>query len=396
MSNTIGSKIRIESIDVLRGIIMIIMALDHTRDYFHESAILQDPTNLSTTTAPLFFTRWITHYCAPVFMFLAGISAYLFGQHKRIGQLSKYLLSRGLWLVVFEIVVMSFIMTFNPTYNLILLTILWAIGWSMVVLSLLVHTGTKGVLLIGLVLIFGHNVFDLFESTRGGNGNVLLQLLVTNRGTAIPLLPNHLLLIGYAILPWTGVMAIGYALGSLFRGSVDLVYRKKLLTRIGLAATLLFIVLRIVGIYGDPNPFEQQGTAIKSVISFFNVTKYPPSLQFICMTIGPAMIVLAYLENIKNGITKFFLVYGKVPFFYFALHFLTIHLLETIIFFASGHSISQAVDPASPFVFRPSNFGFGLPVTYLMWITVVLLMYYPCRWFGKYKQTHQKWWLSYL
>ena len=372
------------------------MALDHTRDYFHQSAILEDPTNLSTTTAPLFFTRWITHFCAPIFIFLAGMSAFLFGQQKKTGQLSKFLLTRGIWLVVFELVVLSLIMTFNPKYNLILFTILWAIGWSMVVLSLLVRFGINTVLVIGLVLVFGHNVFDLFESTKGANGPILLQLLITNRGTALPLAPNHLLLIGYAILPWTGVMAIGYAIGSLFSAATDPIYRKKMLLRFGLATSVAFIVLRILGIYGDPNPFSQQDTTIKSILSFFNVTKYPPSLQFVCMTIGPAMIGLAFLEPIKNGITRFFLVYGKVPFFYFALHFLVIHLLETIAFFATGHSISQASDPASPFLFRPASFGFGLPVTYLVWITVVLLMYFPCKWFGKYKQTHQKWWLSYL
>lgn len=375
---------------------MVIMALDHTRDYFHESAILEDPTNLSTTTAPLFFTRWITHFCAPVFIFLAGISAFLFGQQKRTAVLTKYLLTRGIWLVIFEVVVMSLIMTFNPKYNLILVTILWAIGWSMFFLSLLVHLSIKGVLVVGLVLVFGHNIFDLFESTRGANGPVLLQLLVTNRGTALPLAPNHLLLIGYAILPWTGIMAIGYAIGSLFSASTEPAYRRRFLLRTGLAATLAFIILRILGIYGDPNAFSQQDTVTKSILSFFNVTKYPPSLQFVCMTIGPAMIGLAYLEPVKNRVTKFFLVYGRVPFFYFALHFLVIHLLETIVFFASGHALSQAIDPASPFLFRPAIFGFGLPVTYLIWITVVLLLYYPCKWFGKYKQTHQNWWLSYL
>jgi len=386
---------RINSIDILRGCIMLIMALDHVRDYFHEQALIAQPTNLLTTTPQLFFTRWITHYCAPLFLFLSGISAFLSGQRKTKKELSVFLIKRGLWLIVAEIFIMTFILSFNPKYSLILLIVIWAIGWSMIILGLLLHTSYTVIAIVGIILVFGHNITDYLPPINNAATEVFLRIFVSGSGTAYPF-AGRTILFAYAILPWTGIMLLGFTFGQLYKAKFDAIRRKKILLWSGIGAIVLFIVLRFINHYGDPAPWSSQKNGLFTFLSFINTTKYPVSLQFTCMTLGPGLIALALLDNIKDGWFNFVKVYGKVPLFFFAGHFLLAHLLCVIAFFATGHTTDQIVDTNSPFFFRPVEFGFSLRTTYLIWLQVVLLMYYPCKWYGRYKEMHRKWWLSYV
>ncbi|WP_426329449.1 DUF1624 domain-containing protein [Pedobacter sp. R-06] len=385
---------RILSIDILRGLVMIIMALDHTRDFFHVGAMTGDPLNPDTTTGMLFFTRWITHFCAPTFVFLSGLSAYLSAQNKTAAQASSFLLKRGLWLILIEIVVITFGLTFNPTYNFIILQVIWAIGTSMIFLGLASRISYKTVLTIGLILVFGHNLFNLFPAPADSNGGLILKIFFTASGTVVPLSANHFVGVFYAILPWTGVMFVGYGIGAWYKKGYAADRRQRNLLTIGLLTIFVFISLRLINIYGDPVPRKEYHDFFKNLLAFFNVNKYPPSLQYIAMTLGPAMLFLALTEKLSNRFTRITSVYGAVPFFYYVLHFYLLHTLLIVVFFATGHSTKEIVQV--PFWFRPATFGFNLPIVYLIWFCVVASLYLPCRWFKRYKETHRQWWLSYV
>ena len=371
---------------------MVIMALDHTRDFFHLTAMTDDPLNLATTTVPLYFTRWITHFCAPAFVFLSGISAYLSSLKKSRQQAAAFLVKRGLWLIVVEIVIITFGLTFNPFFSFIILQVIWAIGTSMVLLGIFSLLPYRVIALIGALLFFGHNITDHIILPDTGTAANLWKMFLTTSGNILPAGGGRLIGDFYAILPWTGVMMMGYAAGRLFTAKILAERRKKLLYIAGVSLCALFILLRFINVYGDPVLWKQQD----GVLGFLNTTKYPPSLQYLCMTLGPSLIILSLLENARNGITSFFTVYGKVPFFYYVLHFYIIHSLLVIIFYMTGHNNSQISDPQVPFLFRPVLFGYGLPIVYLIWLSVVAVLYYPCRWFARYKETHRKWWLSYV
>ncbi len=395
MTQPLSTRQRIASIDTLRGIVMVIMALDHCRDFFHIDAMTGQPTDMATTTAILFFTRWVTHFCAPVFVFLSGTAAYLNGQKKTRAQLSKFLLARGGWLMAVEVVLMTLILTFNPLYNIIFLEVIWAIGISMVILSLLVYLPFRMLLLVGLLIFFAHNLLDYPEAARMGKLNIAWGIL-HGRNAVIPLNATHILLVAYSFLPWTGLMILGYCCGRLFSDAADPLFRRKILLRTGFALVSLFIALRFINAYGDPFQWTTQRNGITSFLSFMNVNKYPPSLIFCCMTIGPALVLLALVENIENRVTRFFTVYGRVPLFYFITHFFFIHVLCVVLFFASGFQVKDAFNPAAPFAFRPPQFGYPLWVVYLIWMGIVLCLYPLCRKYGRYKRTHRQWWLSYL
>lgn len=385
---------RILSIDILRGLVMIIMALDHTRDFFHIGAMTGDPLNPDTTTGMLFFTRWITHFCAPTFVFLSGLSAYLSAQKKTPAQASLFLLKRGIWLIFIEIAVISLGLTFNLQYNFIILQVIWAIGWSMVFLALASRISYKPVLIIGLILVFGHNVFNLFPEPKDATAGMILKVFFTASGTVVPLNSNHFIGVFYAILPWTGVMFLGYGIGTWFKRNYEAKLRQRNLLIVGSLTVLLFIGLRLINVYGDPAPRKEYHDLFKNLLAFFNVSKYPPSLEYIAMTIGPAMLILAVIEKLNNRFTRITSVYGAVPFFYYVIHFYLLHTLLVVLFFATGYSTKEIVQV--PFLFRPVTFGFSLPIVYLIWICVVASLYLPCRWFKKYKETHRQWWLSYV
>jgi uncharacterized membrane protein len=379
---------RLPQIDVVRGLAMVVMALDHVRDFFHITAQTANPLDLNTTTPFLFFTRWITHFCAPTFLFLSGVSAFLSGRSKALPIVSRFLILRGLWIVLVDFMVISLALTFNPNYNLVMLTVLWAIGCSMMLLGLILRISPKLVLPLGLLLFLTHDYIGLHTAAATGPFSGLSKVLFNGIYVA-PVGADHAIAFLYAVLPWAAVVFLGYGTGRWIQDRKKVVFA-------GVALLALFLVLRALNQYGDPQPWSRQPTVLWSLLSFVNTTKYPPSLQFLSMTLSASLLFMAAVWTRQNWFQRFTTVYGRVPFFYYVLHLILAHLFVVLAFYATGHTNAQIIDPKSPFWFRPQVFGFSLPVTYLVWLTVVLLLYYPCRWFDRYKRTHQQWWLRYL
>lgn len=387
---------RIYSIDVLRGAVMVIMALDHVRDFFHYTASTDSPTNLMTTTAPLFFTRWITHFCAPTFLFLAGISAYLTGQKKTIRQLASFLIKRGFWLVLVEVFIVTLAWTYNPFYNLIILQVIWAIGLSMIILGCMLWLPLNIILLAGLMIIGLHNLLDYAEISRHGQVNILWELMHHGNFKVESLSASHLVVIVYAFLPWTGIMLTGYGLGRIFTPGFYAASRRSILFGLGSSFLLLFIFLRFLNQYGDPAPWHTQRSQFFTFLSFINLSKYPPSLDYITMTLGAAMIMLGLLDRISKNSFSFLRVFGTVPFYFYVLHLYLVHAITVIVFFIQGYSTKDIPPQHSPFLFRPDHFGFHLPGVYLIWLLVLLILYPLCKKYNRYKSNHTQWWLSYL
>ena len=387
---------RIESIDILRGVVMVIMALDHVRDYFHYGSFFIDPTDLETTTPMLFFTRFITHYCAPVFVFLAGTSAFLYGSRKTKPELFKFLFSRGIWLIFLEIIVNNLIWTFDFSYSIIIFQVIWAIGFSMVCLSFLIYLPKKVLLVIGIILIAGHNLLDGIVTEGQSLQSIIWYVLHQEQFLVIN--PNQLIVLKYPVIPWIGIMVLGYLFGTFYQKDYALATRKKWLLGLGLGALIIFFVLRGLNIYGDLTPWRVQDTITKTVISFFNITKYPPSLLFICITLGPALLFLWTIESTKNRATDFFLVFGRVPLFYYFLHVLLIHLLAIGGILIFGGNWEDMILTADGFLnANLISYGYSLQIVYLVWISVVLLLYPLSKKYMIYKANNKdKWWLSYL
>jgi uncharacterized membrane protein len=385
---------RITSVDLLRGIIMIIMALDHTRDFFHFDAQTGSPLNLSTTTPILFFTRWITHFCAPVFVFLSGTSAFLQSARKSKKELSIFLITRGLWLILVEVTIVNLLLTFDLEFSFIALEVIWAIGISMVILALMIWLPFEIILAAGLLIILGHNTLDFYERDQTTPFSATYDLI--HRQGLHPLWEKHQLLILYPFLPWAGLMMLGYCLGKVLRNN-DAAYRKRFLVITGLSAITLFIILRFINVYGDPIRWSPQATGFYSFLSFINSSKYPPSLFFMCMTIGPALLLMAWWDNIQNGFTKVVSVYGRVPFFYFLVHLFVLHLFSAFTYFMRGHSFAEGANPTAFIKFIQPGEGFQLRYVYLAWLAVVIGLYPLCKWYDRYKTNHkEKKWLSFL
>lgn len=386
---------RFDAIDLLRGFVMIVMALDHTRDFFHIEAFTDDPLNLNTTTPWLFFTRWITHFCAPVFVFLAGSSAYFQSLRKSKKELSLFLIKRGLWLILIEALVMSFAFSFDIHYSVIFFQTIWSIGISMVFLGLAIWLPFTAILSLGLVIVFGHNLLDFAEKNHQGAYPLLWE--IAHRPTFYHLWDNHNLMLLYPFLPWTGLMMVGYGFGKLFQ-RLESAKRTKVLTIISGALILLFVLLRAANVYGDPDSWSVQKNTLFSFFSFINVHKYPPSLLFMCITLGPALLFLAWVGNAGSRLAKIVTVYGRVPFFYYILHFYVLHVVAMVLFLTRGHSFSEGLKgtPGAPFKFIVPGEGYNLWVVYLIWLLVVAALYPLCKWYSNYKRTHKQWWLSYL
>jgi len=390
---------RIESIDFLRGTIMIIMALDHVRDYFHAYSYVYDPTDLQHTTAPIFLTRWITHFCAPVFMLLAGVSACLYGLKNGRKALSFFLFTRGLWLVIVELFIVTLEWTFNPHYPAFILQVIWAFGISMMILSLLIHLPRPILLLLGIVLIAAHNTLD----TVHVNGNTFPAFLWSalhqpnfNGFHFGPFNP----IVGYPVLPWIGIITLGYCLGSLYASDTAPEVRKKALRNLGIGAILLFIILRWTNMYGDAALWSTQKNFLFTIFSFVNTTKYPPSLLYALMTLGPALLFLAYAERPLNTLTSKITVFGRVPMFYYLLHIPLIHGIAILAAMLSHHSAGDMINLSTWVTANAQlkGYGFSLWIVYLVWIAVTLLLYPLCVRFSEYKRAHQadKKWLSYF
>lgn len=391
---------RVNSIDVLRGIIMIIMAIDHTRDFFHSEALKPGHNPLDPADPFLWFTRWITNYCAPTFVFLSGISAWLAAQKRTKNEASLFLIKRGLWLVLVEVVFVTFGIFFNPYYNSILLQVIWVIGWAMVLLGILSRISPKLVLAIGILLFVGHNIIDHINGLPPRFSAQAHWLDILWRGiTFIPIDSEHRLLVFYQILPWASSIFVGYGIAHWFHKDFPADKRRKYLLWLGTAMIVVFVVLRAFTNYGNPTPWVKGDGFVTNLLNFLNTSKYPPSLQFLCMTLGPSCIALALFERVKAGWTRIVAVYGQVPFFYYILHFYILHLVVVACFYAEGYG-SDAIRPSPeaffPVWFRPVEFGYSIGVVYLVWFLLIVLLYFPCRWFAKYKKTHKKWWLSYV
>jgi uncharacterized membrane protein len=384
---------RINTIDLLRGLVMVIMALDHTRDFFHKDAWTQDPLDLKTTTAFLYFTRWITHFCAPVFVFLAGAGAFFQSQRKTRKELSSFLIKRGLWLIIVEVVIIGFAFTFDVTWSAIGLQTIWAIGVSMIILGFVIWLPFTAIFGVGLLIVLGHNSLDYYEDTFEGSGGLFYDLL---HQPGFHRMGNFDLLIMYPFLSWSGLMILGYCFGKLFI-SYDGDQRQKILAKLGVTLLVLFVGLRLLNIYGDPDQWYEQKSALYTFFSFMDVEKYPPSLLYMCATIGPAILFLAFVKRASSGVAKFITVFGRVPFFYYVLHFFLLHILSSLAYLSRGHSLSEGLNNGDLPKFIAPGEGYSLWVVYLVWIAVVLLLYPLCKWFSNYKMKHRdKWWLSYL
>jgi uncharacterized membrane protein len=375
----------IASVGVMRGLVIVLMALDHVRGFFTEADF--SATDLSRTNLALFLTRWITHLCAPAFIFLAGTSAYLSAaQGMDRHQPALRLLTRGLWLVVLELTVVRFSWYFNLDYSQMSLQVIWALGWSMVVLSALIYLPSWAIASFGIVMMSGHNLLDgirlddysTADGTLGWQGWMLSVLHI----------PHYPVM--YPLIPWIGVMAAGYAFGPVLLSASRI--RRNSALACGLLLITGFIILRILNVYGDSVPWSRQETALFTLLSFLNTTKYPPSMLYLLMTLGPMFLLLSAFEQTAGAIGRFLMTFGRVPLFFYLIHLYVIHALAVIIAFL----ISGDIHASSSETFS-SWWGFGLPVVYLIWIAVVMLLYPICRWFAAVKSRHKgSWWTPYI
>jgi len=381
--------------------------LDHTRDFVHNAALQFDPTDLSRTNVALFFTRWITHFCAPVFVFLAGTGAYLqFARGKSKGELSRFLVTRGLWLILLEMTIVQIGVTFHPTIDFFgFLQVIWVIGVSMIVLAGLIHLPKSAIAAFGLLMIALHNLLDdVHVQGWRGPGTAIpgvtgkLWMLLHQPFQGFPILGENSPAVFeiYPLIPWVGVMAAGYVFGVLYQ--FDAQRRRRWLLTIGGLATLLFIVVRAINIYGDPSQWSPQKNLLFTVLSFLNTTKYPPSLLFLLMTLGPAILMLALFEtgSARGPIGRFFVTFGRVPLFFYILQWYTAHIISILLHFAFGKPLAWLFQSPLSFGAPTQGIGFNLGVVYLSWIAGVLLLYPLCKWFAGVKQRRRDWWLSYL
>ena len=395
MAKTLGSD-RIQSVDVLRGLVMVIMALDHVRDYFHLGADSQNPLDPDTTSPILFFTRFITHYCAPVFIFLAGTSASFYGRNKPLGTLSRFLWTRGVWLIFVEIVIMSLLWWSNPRFEIINLQVIWVIGLCMIFMAGIIYLPFRAIVALGLIMVFGHNALDGITAEGQGPGAILWYILHQD---SLQWFGDRIVMFHYPIIPWIGVMALGYTFGRLYDKGVEASRRKTWLLRMGFGALALFALVRGLNVYGDLVPWSVQARGpVYTFLSFMNVHKYPPSLLYLLITLGPAMLFLHGIESVQNRFTKWMVVFGRVPFFYYVIHVFVIHLAAIIGLLLTGGDWTIMI-LGTEFFTQGSLNGYGYPlyITYLVWIGVVVVLYFPSRAYMRYKLSNKdKAWLSYL
>jgi uncharacterized membrane protein len=397
-------KKRIDSVDLLRGIVMVIMLLDHTRDFVHADGLRFDPTDVARTWPLLFFTRWITHFCAPIFVFLAGTGAYLQQlRGKSKPELSKFLITRGLWLIVLELTVVRLGVFFTVDYwNLLaFMQVIWVIGVSMIVLAGLIHLPLRTVAWIGIGMIVAHNLLDNIQVTgwRGpgtptpGFG-ASIWLILHQGGVFFPFgFPGPAAIALYPLIPWIGVMAAGYAFGAVYE--LEPAERRRWLLRHGAALTIAFVILRAVNFYGDPNEWSAQSSPVMTVLSFLNVSKYPPSLLFLLMTLGPALIFLGLSDGVRSRLARPLIVFGRVPMFFYLLQWPVAHGFGVLASIIAGKPFAHLIGPpigAGP----PADAGFGLGTVYLFWIAGTLLLYPLCRWYANLKATGRYRWMSYI
>jgi uncharacterized membrane protein len=396
---TTSSARRVATIDAVRGLVMVIMAIDHVRDFIHRAAMTSQPTDLASTTPALFFTRWITHIVAPTFAFTAGLGAYLWWQRgKTKRELSTFLLTRGLWLVLLELTVMRLAYNFNFSLQYpFLLLVLWVLGLSMIGLALLVWLPIRVLAVLSVAVIALHNLLDSVSAAQFGSAAGLWNLLYQVGAFRFA---GATFIVGYPLIPWIAVMSLGFCFGPLFLK--ERAVRRRYLTIIGAAATLGFVILRALNGYGDPAPWAAQSSPTFTLLSFLNTTKYPPSLTFLLMTLGPALLLLAWFDRPTLMESNPLVVFGRVPLFYFVAHFYAAHVSAALLALVryGGDALRFIFHPVpsmgGPRELFPPQFGYDLWVAYVVWAVIVVALYPACRWFSRVKATRRDWWLSYL
>jgi len=374
---------------------MIIMALDHVRDFFHVGAMSFSPEDLSKTSAALFFTRWITHICAPVFMFTAGMSvSFLLSRGRTKSYVSRFLWTRGLWLAFLDIVVVRFGFNFSFSSGPLIINVLWALGWSMIVLSVLIHLPMRVLAVFSVAVMALHNLADPVNAGQFGRFNWLW--IFAHQPGMIPVNGAPVIL-AYPIVPWFAVMAAGYCFGGIFHLPPE--DRRRWMIRIGLGLTTAFFVIRGINVYGDPQPWTTKFPGM-TVLSFLRCTKYPPSLDFLLMTLGPALLLLAWFDRLEWKPANPLIVFGRVPLFYFVLHLYLAHLiafpLAWIRYGHAGFLFTPAPSMGGSADVYPAGYGYSLGAVYVLWLVVVVLLYPVCLWFARLKERRRDWWLSYI
>jgi uncharacterized membrane protein len=379
---------RLDTIDLLRGFVIALMVLDHTRDYFHVSAYTLDPTDPARTHVWLFMTRWITHLCAPMFVFLAGVSVYLQGVNgKDPMQLTRFLLSRGVWLIALELTVLAFGLNFALPF--LFLQVIWAIGASMILLAGIIWLPRPAAAIIGAVIVAGHQLLAPINPANVG-AFAPLWTLAFEFGPAF-----GLGFISYPAIPWFGVMCLGYALGPVFMQEPT--RRNRTLLTLALSAIALFLVLRAINVYGDPAPWKAFPDAARTAMSFFNVSKYPPSLLFVLITLGVSLLCLLAFQRLRGVLARVLLAYGRTPLFTYVLHIYVVHGASLLVAVLAGYPAAYHVNfLRDPFRLYKAGFGFNLAVVYLVWLAILVALYPAARWFAEVKRRRRAWWLSYL
>jgi len=387
-----ASPRRIEAVDLLRGIVMVLMALDHVRDFFGTRGF--DPTDLSKTTAPMFLTRWVTHFCASVFMLLAGTAAHLWrsGGGRSAADLSRFLATRGLWLVFLEVAFVRIAWWPAVVPRFIPLQVIWALGASMIALALLVHLPQRVVGAVGAAMILGH---DLLDSVHADTlGALRPAWLLLHEAGPIPVGGSVVVYVAYPLVPWIGVMACGYALGPVVEQ--ERATRRRQLATLGGALLVLFAVVRGIDAYGDPRPWAHQATFLRTVLSFLNCSKYPPSLDYLAMTLGPALLALAALDRPLGPLSKPIAVFGKVPLFYYLCHLYLLRI-GAIALDAALHGSPRPELLHNGVFSLPRDYGYPLPIVYALWALAVVTLYPACVWFAALKARHRgALWVSYV
>lgn len=381
---------RITNIDFTRGIVMVIMALDHVRDMMHTTAISQSPTNLATTTPILFFTRWITHLCAPTFVFLAGASAYLMFKEKGLKEAKSFLLKRGLWLIVIEFVVINFALWFDVRFRTLIFEVIAAIGLGFVVMSFLLKLSSNTIGVIGGLIIVLHSLVQLIPFPEG---SIVQKVFAPFFAPSTFPIGNSFFIVGYPPIPWLGVMMLGFGLGPWFCKSENEMQRYFL--RAGVVSLSLFVVIRFLNFYGDI-PWSFQKDAVFTFLSFMNISKYPPSFLFVLCTIGVTCLILSYTSSARK-LESLFLTYGKVPLFYFVVHLYLVHALTLVMLMLQGFRWSDLNFGAFALGRPTAPSGIELWAVYFVWAVVVVSLYWPCKWYASFKAAHKnRAWLRYL
>jgi len=376
------TRLRLDSVDLLRGVVMVLMALDHTRDFFGAGGL--NPRDVGEPA--LFLTRWITHFCAPIFILLAGLSAYLYAARgRRTGDVSRYLVTRGFWLMLLEFTVVRLGWTFDFGAGFFMTQVIWVIGASMVVLAGLIHLPRTALIAVALIMIAGHNLFDGINAEYFGSASWIWSLLHQPKLFRLGSETSFLAL--YPLIPWVGVMVAGYALGPLFR--LEAGTRGRRLALIGGLATVGFVAVRASNFYGDPAPWVEREDTLETLLSFLNCEKYPPSLLYLLMTLGPGLLLLAAFETTRGRIADWIIAFGRVPLFYYVAHIFLIHALAVLFAWASGNEVAWLFRAFSE---KPAGYGLGLPGVYAVTALVIVTLQPFCRSFAALKQRRSEWW----